>query len=150
MQPIFYLDQLQVKPFLSGHYGSYHRFDIQQADLGLQIMGDRVSGGYSFSTLYQDNDAIDSDTEKPLHSINLGAKAYKDTWLRVYLYLGESAWWTSPYGVIYDDFEANSTVYGLSLSSPIGKKMGILIYSQIGNQNDEREYSSALTLSYSM
>lgn len=150
MQPIFYLDQLLVKPSLTGHYGSYHRFDIQQADLGLQISGDRLSGGYSFSTLYQDNDALDSDTQEQLHSANLGIKAYKDAWLRAYLYLGEAAWWTNPYGIIYDDFEANSTVYGLSLSSPIGKKMGILIYSQIGTHNDETDFSSALTLSYSM
>lgn len=150
IEPIYYVDKLQVSPSLSAHYGSYQRFDVQQADLELQISSDDLSGGYSISKLYQDNDAMGSDTDKMLHSLNLGVRVFRQSWLTGYLFEGNQAWWNSPYGVIYDDFEANSSAYGLSLSSPIGKQMGILLYSQIGKHNDKTELSTSLTLSYSM
>jgi Flp pilus assembly protein TadD len=150
LQPVFYLDKLQVKPSLSGHYGTYQRLDAQQADLGFELRSDRLSGSYSFSLLYLDKDSIDSDEREQVHSFSLGVKAYKQAWLKAYLMSGNTAWWTSPYGLVYDAFEANSSIYGLSLYSPIGKKMGFLLYSQIGTQNNETDISTALTLSYSI
>lgn len=148
LQALFYVDRLQFSPSLSGAYSSYQSLDIQQADLGLQISSDNLSGGYSLSLLYRDNDALDSDKTEVLHSFNLGARLYRQSWLFGYLFQGEQAWWKSPYGVTYDDFEANSTAYGLCISSPISRQTGILLCGQIGKHNDKTEYSTSLTLAY--
>ncbi len=148
LEPVFYLEQVQLCPSLGGHYSSYPRFDVQQADWGLSVKGDRLSGGYHYYVLYQDNDSIDSDRKETLHSFDLGALVHKQMWIRAYLVLGDQAWWSSPYDVINDDFETFSTVYGLSLYSPITKNLGILLYSQFGKQDNETDFSSALTLSY--
>jgi len=150
LEPVFYLEQVQLSPSLAGHYGSYQRFDIQQADWGLNIKCDRLSAGYHFFVLYQDNDSIDSDRKEALHSFDLGALVHKQMWIRAYLVRGDQAWWSSPYGLINDDFETYSTVYGLSMYSPITKNLGILLYSQYGKQDNETDFSSAITLSYSM
>lgn len=150
LQPTLYYKQLQIKPSAGFIYGSYQRFDIQQADARLVIASDCLSGSYGFSQLYQDNDALDSDDQRQIHSFNLGIRPLNQLWITGYLFLGDSAWWTSPYGVIYDEFEASSNTYGLSLYSPIGKAMGLLLYTQIGKQNDESELSSSITLSYRM
>ncbi len=148
IRPIFYVNKLQLTPSLSGSYGHYELFDTQQADLGLQVASDIISAGYSFSKLYQDNESLHSDSEKQLHSFNLGIRIAPQTWLSAYLYEGDQAWWTNPYGAIYDDFDAPSRAYALSLSSPLGTRMGIMLYHQIGVQDHETQQSSFITLSY--
>lgn len=150
MKPIFYIGKLQLTPSLAGMYGHFERFDIQQADLGLQATGDILFAGYTLSLHYQDNEAIDSDSNKQLHSLNLGVRIAPRAWISAYLYLGKQAWWINPYGVVSDDFDASSSAYGFSLSSPLSKRMGILLYHQIGIQDNESEHSSFITLTYSI
>jgi len=148
IKPIFYINKLQFTPLLSGSYSRYERFDVQQADLGLQAASDILSAGYSFSQLYQDNEALNSDSKEQLHSLNFGVRIAPQIWLSAYLYEGEQAWWTNPYGAINDSFDADARSYALSLSSPLGSRMGILIYHQIGVQDHETQHSSFITLSY--
>ena len=148
IKPIFYLSKLQLTPSLSGAYSHFERFDVQQADLGLQVTSDIFSAGYSFSKVYQDNEALLSDSEKQLHSFTLGARIAPQIWLSAYLYEGKQAWWINPYGAIYDDFEASNRAYAFSLSSPLGTRMGIMLYQQIGVQDHETQQSSFVTLSY--
>lgn len=148
LRSVFYVGNLLLTPSLSGIYSHYERFDIQQADLGLQAASDRFSAGYTFSKVYKDNESLGSDSEKQLQSLNLGARIASQAWITAYLYEGEQAWWTNPYGAIYDDYDAPSRAYAISLSSTLGKRMGILIYHQIGVQDNETQHSSFITLSY--
>ncbi|MCB5252774.1 MAG: hypothetical protein RBR69_01435 [Candidatus Cloacimonadaceae bacterium] len=150
IKPIFYVGKAKLIPSLVGVYGHFDRFDVQQADLGLQVAYDRLLAGYTLSLHYQDNQSTDSDSSKQLHSFNLGVRITPKIWLGSYIYQGKQAWWTNPYGVIYDSFEASSSAYGFSLSSPLCTKMGVLLYHQIGIQDNESEHSSFITLTYSI
>ncbi|HQQ67989.1 MAG TPA: hypothetical protein PLX77_04090, partial [Candidatus Cloacimonadota bacterium] len=149
LQKPFYLGKVRITPSLRGHFASYQRFDTQQADLAMQIDSDDLSASYSHSLLYHDDDSIGSDHDEQIHSFSLGTRVFKQSWLTAYLHLGDQSWWTSPYMVIYDDFDTDNTVYGLSLSSPIHKKFSLLLYSQLGDNEDEAVFSSSLSLAYS-
>ncbi len=150
LKPVFYVGAIQLTPSLAGFYSRYKRFDIQQADFGLQVASDKYSAGYTLSKLYQDNEAILSDSQKELHSFTIGTRIASQIWLSAYLYEGEQAWWTNPYGVIYDSFDADNRAYAISLSSPLGKRVGIMLYHQIGVQDNETQHSSFITLFYLM
>ena len=145
----YYLGKVRIVPSLRGHFASYQRFDTQQADLAMRMDSDDLSASYSYSLLYHDDDSIGSDHDEQIHSFSLGARVYRQSWLTAYVNLGDQAWWTSPYRVIYDDFDADNTVYGLSLSTPIHKKFNLLLYSQLGDNEDEAVFSSSLSLAYS-
>ena len=149
LQSIHYLGKLQINPVIRGYYGSYQRFGSQQADLAVELRSDAINASYSYSLLYLDDDSIGSDTEKQIHSLSLGTRLYRQCWLTAYLHLGDEAWWTSPYMVIYDDFDANDTAYGISLSAPVKNNLNMLFYSQLGENEDEAVFSSSFTLAYS-
>ncbi|HOA28709.1 MAG TPA: hypothetical protein PKL34_01630 [Candidatus Cloacimonadota bacterium] len=149
LQSPYFLGKVRIVPSLRGHFASYQRFDTQQADLAMRMDSDDLSASYSYSLLYHDDDSIGSDHDEQIHSFSLGVRVFKQSWLTAYLHLGDQAWWTSPYMVVYDDFEADNTVYGLSLSTPIYQKFNLLLYSQLGDNDDEAVFSSSLSLAYS-
>jgi tetratricopeptide (TPR) repeat protein len=149
-KPAIYIGKLKLTPSLGAHYSSFERFDIQQADLGLKLDSDRLSASFSHSLVYQDNDALGSDTERSLTAFSLGGRIGSSTWLHGYLYLGNQAWWTSPYGVLNDTFTAHDSAYAISIYSPLSKKLGVLLYHQIGYQDNEADHSSSFSISYSI
>jgi hypothetical protein len=99
--------------------------------------------------MYVDQEIVGSDSSKTLHSLQAGYKVFTNTQLQAYLFLGNQAWWLSPYQVIYDEYDANDKAIALSLCQKMSDRIYAMVYHQIGFFENEAQHSSSLNLSYS-
>ncbi len=146
---ILYWRNLEINPMLAAAWGKFQRLDTQQADIGLKILSDKWLIAYWLSNMYVDQEIVGSDSSKTLHSLQAGYKVFTNTRLQAYLFLGNQAWWLSPYQVIYDEYDANDKAIALSLCQKMSDRIYAMVYHQIGFFENEAQHSSSLNLSYS-
>ncbi|MCB5249414.1 MAG: hypothetical protein WCY87_01680 [Candidatus Cloacimonadales bacterium] len=146
---ILYWRNLEINPMLAAAWGKFQRLDTQQADIGLKILSDKWLIAYWLSNMYVDQEIVGSDSSKTLHSLQAGYKVFTNTQLQAYLFLGNQAWWLSPYQVIYDEYDANDKAIALSLCQKMSDRIYAMVYHQIGFFENEAQHSSSLNLSYS-
>jgi tetratricopeptide (TPR) repeat protein len=141
-----YWQNLQIDPLLRLGYGHYERLDSQQLDAGLILNTHSWDAGYRFSYVYIDSELPRGDSQKGLHSANLGCRIFPQTHAALYLFLGDQAWWVNQFGVVYDKFDAQSRAYAISITQTLSQRLTGIIYQQIGFE-DEAQYSTSLSIS---
>lgn len=135
-----YLSDFLVKPAITAHLSSYIRHSAYQGDVGIKISRDKLSFGYGISGIYQDREAIDADSLFYTHNLSLGLVPTSFLSLGLHLIKGNTEWWIDAEGSLYDDFDAPTTIYGISANLYLSKHLGLSLYQHIGIENDEDSY----------
>ncbi|MDZ4182243.1 MAG: hypothetical protein U1B83_05140, partial [Candidatus Cloacimonadaceae bacterium] len=141
-----YLADFLIKPATTIHLSSYARHNAYQGDLGIKISRDKLSLGFGISRIYQDREAIEADSLSYTHNLSVGFVPLPFLNLGLHLIKGNSAWWIDAEGSIYDDFDAPSTIYGISANLYLSKHLGLSLYQHIGIENDENSYYTFASL----
>lgn len=148
LQPVFYLGSFSVKPKIGQNLGVYKRFNVYQTDLGLEAGSGPLSLTAGISKLWQDNEAVGSDTEAMVFSFGTEAGVYREIGLGAYFGSGKMAWFTNSFGDTIDDFEPNDSYVGLSVYGPLFKGLSFLIYQQFGFYAEKTVPLSMLRMAY--
>lgn len=131
ISPRIYAGPLVLRPRLGQSALQAARLNAYQSDLGLKVNLAPVSMGYSYSRLYLDADAVDSDSTAVVHNADASLALGKGLELGIYAGTGPMAFYSTPYGGFIDDFEPAESYAGLSIYAPFGKHLALLLYGQL-------------------
>lgn len=102
-----------------------------QSDAGIGLQYAPLSFSYLLSHVYLDADAAGADQTNWVNSLDLSLRWHKGIETAVYAGNGKMAFLQNAYGGITDDFEPAKSFLGISLYSPLGKKLGLMLYGQL-------------------
>lgn len=140
ISPKLYLGPSQAVGRLSGSISSFERHNVYQYDLGLQIRSDILSVSYLAAHLYQDNEALNADTRRWVHTLDLSANIWQRMNTSLYFGTGNLAWYTNSMGDIIDDFEPADQYLGVSCSVPLSQHITAILYYQLGFTDEDNSH----------
>jgi tetratricopeptide (TPR) repeat protein len=146
ISPKAYLGPLQTVARLAVNASTFKRHNAYQYDLGITLRSDFGSLGYQAAKIYQDNEAMNSDTSRWVHTLDLNAPVWKGWRAGLHIGSGNLAWYTNPQGSITDDFEPVDSYAGLSLSIPVLKRARTILYYQYGSNDDTSSHLAYASL----
>lgn len=132
VQPKLYLNTIFIKPVAAQHTAFFPRFNVYQSDLGISLIYPPLTATYTTSYIYQDNEAVGSDTHNWVNTAASTVRIYGDIHLGLYAGWGKMAWLTNASGNIIDDFEPATSYYGAALDAYLNKHLRLTLYHQLG------------------
>jgi hypothetical protein len=148
VSPRAYLGNLLARFVLAQHVSVYERFNLYQSDLGLSLNLDQGSLAYTYSSLYQDNEAIDADRQWGVQTLSASLRLFRGYYIGLYSGIGDLAWHINAQGAVVDDFEPVDSYLGASLYVPLSGALSLSLYFQQGYRDDEASRFFSLRVAY--